>query len=103
MTQAGHPTLGHGALTSGRGITKMTKRMNDYSVLLSQDEAVMFLSRSAREYEVASCTAPECEVCTFFVATWNDVFASLDQESQELLEKQMLRGEFVAPTGEAIW
>ena len=68
------------------------------SIVLSQEEAVQFLLRSASEYEIVFCTNPTCEVCHAFVSTWESVYSSLSPRWQRVMDRKLGTGEVLRPT-----
>lgn len=67
------------------------------SIVLTQEEAVQFLLRSAAEYEVAFCVNPTCEVCHAFVSTWESVYSGLSPRWREAVDRRLATGEILWP------
>lgn len=67
------------------------------SIVLSQEEAVQFLLRSAAEYEIVFCTKPGCEVCHAFVSTWESVYSGLSPRWRALVNDKLDAGTLLRP------
>lgn len=66
-------------------------------IVLSQEEAVQFLLRSAAEYEIVFCTNPSCEVCHAFVSTWESVYSSLSARYRAIVDDKRDQGAILFP------
>jgi hypothetical protein len=88
-----------------RGVSRIVKeggRVLEFvprepSIVLSQEEAVQFLLRSATEYEITFCTNPGCEVCHAFVSTWESVLASLSERYRRVVLDKLDLGVVLRP------
>ena len=97
MPKPSWDALHHKQRGGGMAIPKYTERINTYGIVLTAQEAVQFLRRSAVEFEIAFCTAEDCPVCTEFVTAWNAIFIELPEEHSVQLYKEMESGEWVRP------
>jgi hypothetical protein len=90
-----YPTVPERNTTHGARVLQFVPR--EPSIVLSQEEAVQFLLRSAGEYEIVFCTNPLCEVCHAFVSTWESVYSSLSPRYQSIVDAKLSTGEILWP------
>lgn len=82
-------------ITEGGKVLQFVPR--EPGIVLSQEEAVQFLLRSAAEYEIVFCTNPGCEVCHAFVSTWESVYSSLSAPWRKLVDAKLGDGAVLRP------
>jgi len=67
------------------------------SIVLTQEEAVQFLLRSAGEYEIVFCTIEGCDVCHAFCSAWNSVYQALSPAWRAVVDAKIDAGDLLAP------
>jgi hypothetical protein len=66
-------------------------------IVLTADEACVFLLMSAFEYQAVDCQEVGCDVCRGFVDMWHSVYQALPAEKRLAVETSLEDGNTRAP------
>lgn len=67
-------------------------------LIITAQEAVLFLTMSASEYSKMPCEDIRCEVCYEFVATWKSLYQALDAHDRAAVEATLEERDIRAPS-----